>query len=339
MPKQRPTLRSLAAEAGVSLTTVSFALRNSPEVSEATRRRLQRLARMRGYRPNPHLARFMSQLRAGAQSGLKANVCALGQIWGPQPRQRGNYFDRLAGGLRERSAALGCAFSFLNLDDYPQASQLQRVLESRGVEGLFLLPLREASDLRERLDWSGFSVVAVTSSLTAPRFHSVMPAHFENVLAACRELHTAGYRRVGLALSRMWDVRVQHRWTGAIAWHNAHGGMASVRTLLYDKSGAEFDARRWYAWLRRERPDVVLYEGFDRQRCEAIACELPLRQRPRFVTLNWPAWPGDSGIDQCVERIGAVAAELLAAMIARGEKGVPEEPTSTLVGGKWRERG
>ena len=337
MPPSRPTLRSLAAEAGVSLTTMSFALRNSAEVAPATRRRLQRLARARGYRPDPRFATFMSQLRSRASRGLKANLCALGQIWGPQPRRKGNYFDRLMNGLRQRSDSLGYAFSFLNLDDYPQPAQLQRVLTSRGVEGLFLLPLREPSDLGPRLDWCNFSVVAVTSSISAPRVHRVTPAHFENVLLACRELGAAGCERIGLALPRDWDVRVQHRWTGAIAWHNAHGGAQPVEPLLYEASGPEFDGRAFQAWLKRERPEAILYDGFDRQRFEDVARELPAKRRPRFVALNWPAWPGDSGIDQCVERIGAVAAELLAAMIARGEKGAAAEPTATLVEGKWRQ--
>lgn len=338
MPRPKPTLRSLAKEAGVSLTTMSFALRNSGEIASATRRRLQRLARERGYVADPRIATIMSQLRSGAPRRLKANLCALGQVWGPQPRRQGNYFDRLVNGLRERSESLGYAFSFLDLDEYPEQSQLQRVLHSRGVEGLFLLPLREPSKLGSRLDWRDFSVVAVTSSISAPRFHSVTPAHFENALRACRELRRAGYERVGLAMSRLWDVRVQYRWSGAMAWHNAHGGAQRVAPLLYESSGAEFDAHAFCAWLRCEQPDAILYEGFDRQRFDDVARDVPARQRPAFVALNWPAWPGDIGIDQCVERIGGVAAELLAAMIARGEKGVPAEPTTTHVPGKWRHK-
>ncbi len=334
MPAPRPTLRRLAAEAGVSVTTMSLALRHSPEIAAATRLRLQRLAQTRGYRPDPHLAQLMSRLRTGTPGSRRANVCALGQVWSPAPRRRGNYFDRLLGGLRQRSASLGYAFSFLDLDDYPSPAQLERVLRNRGIEGLFLLPLREPAELAGRLDWSAFSVVTVTSSVTAPRFHAVTPAHFDNLLLASRRLLAAGRRRIGLAMSRPWDLRVQHRWTGAMAWHNAHGGAEPVAPLLYEPADPDFE-KRLRAWIARERPDVVLYDGFERQRAGDVVRRLPAQRRPAFVSLNWPAWPGDPGVDQRVERIGAVAAELLAAMIARGEKGVPDEPNTTLVPGRW----
>ena len=53
MASTRPTLRSLAREAGVSPMTFSLALRNSREVSAKTRARLQDLAR------NEDLSRYI----------------------------------------------------------------------------------------------------------------------------------------------------------------------------------------------------------------------------------------------------------------------------------------
>jgi len=48
-----PTLRSLAAEAGVSPLTVSLPLRNHPRISATTGERIQQLAELRGYTPDP----------------------------------------------------------------------------------------------------------------------------------------------------------------------------------------------------------------------------------------------------------------------------------------------
>ena len=75
MTAPRPTLRSLAAEAGVSAMTMSLALRGSPGVSVTTRRRLRRLAESRGYRPDPHVARLMHHLRTRAPARAQANLC------------------------------------------------------------------------------------------------------------------------------------------------------------------------------------------------------------------------------------------------------------------------
>ena len=50
--EKRPTLRSLADITGLGVSTVSQALRNSPEIAEETRRRVQLAAQQAGYRPN-----------------------------------------------------------------------------------------------------------------------------------------------------------------------------------------------------------------------------------------------------------------------------------------------
>ena len=65
---KRPTLRSLAEITGLGISTVSQALRNSPEIASETRVRVQLAARQMGYRPN----RAGVRLRTG-----KTNVIAL----------------------------------------------------------------------------------------------------------------------------------------------------------------------------------------------------------------------------------------------------------------------
>ena len=46
----RITLREIAAEAGVSLTTISKVLNGAPDVATATRARVEERLRARGYR-------------------------------------------------------------------------------------------------------------------------------------------------------------------------------------------------------------------------------------------------------------------------------------------------
>ncbi|MDE2383305.1 MAG: LacI family DNA-binding transcriptional regulator [Alphaproteobacteria bacterium] len=50
--EKRPTLRSLAEITGLGISTVSQALRDSPEIALETRRRVQKAAQQMGYRPN-----------------------------------------------------------------------------------------------------------------------------------------------------------------------------------------------------------------------------------------------------------------------------------------------
>lgn len=335
MPTYQPTLRSLAAEAGVSPMTVSLALRNSREVSTATRRRLQRLAARRGYQPDPTITKLMHHLRARVPARFRASICGLRQTWAPERIRPGNYLVRLEQGLHARADELGYSLSMIDLDEYPSASQLQRVLLSRGIEGLVLLPMRAPCDLVDRLDWTVFSTVSATPSVTAPCFHGVMPHHFENMLRACAQLTGGGYKRIGLALTSEWEQRVHHRWTGGLAWQNLYGGTKPVAPFIDAHSGPNVTPHAFLAWLAHEQPDVILCETHDRVAFAAMLNSLPPSRRPAVATLNWPNAPANAGIDQRPERIGEVAIEILAGMLLRGEKGVPALPNTTMIDGRW----
>ncbi|MBC7366137.1 MAG: LacI family DNA-binding transcriptional regulator [Undibacterium sp.] len=335
MAASRPTLRSLAAEAGVSPMTVSLALRHSREVSVATRRRLQRLAARRGYRPDPTITKLMHHLRARVPARFKASICGLKQGWADERIRAGNYVLRLEHGLRERADALGYGLNVLDIDDYPAPGQLERVLLSRGIEGLVVMPLRCPCDLTALLDWQAFSTVSATPSLSAPKFHSVMPHHFENMLEACAELTRSGFRRIGLALTKDWDQRVHHRWSGGLAWHNLFGGRPPVAPFIDPQTGPNVTPQAFFAWIGAERPDVILCETHDRAAFSVMLKSLSARRRPVIATLNWPNPPATEGIDQRPERIGAVVIEVLAGMLTRGEKGVPALPNTTMIDGRW----
>lgn len=55
------TIKDLAAELGISITTISRALNGYPDVGEKTRKRVQDIARKHGYRPNRNAQRLVTQ--------------------------------------------------------------------------------------------------------------------------------------------------------------------------------------------------------------------------------------------------------------------------------------
>lgn len=65
---ERPTLKTIAAETGFAVATVSRALKDAPDIGEETKKRVREAARRLGYRPN----RAGVRLRTG-----KTNVIAL----------------------------------------------------------------------------------------------------------------------------------------------------------------------------------------------------------------------------------------------------------------------
>ena len=335
MTPPRPTLRSLAAEAGVSAMTVSLALRGSREVSPATRKKIARLAAARGYQTDPHVVKLMHHLRTRAPARFQASIVGLAQSWPADRRAVGDYLGRLRHGLAHRAQQLGYAFETVSLDEFHDGKNLQRVLQSRGVEGIVVLPLLQNTDLGGLLDWSAFSVVSTTPSLLRPEVHSVTPNHFDNTLRVCAALARRGYRRIGLAISDDWNRRVRFRWTGGFTWQNQFGGTEPVQPLITHLPGPELEAGAFADWLRRERPDAIVTDAGIRTPLVVALTALPRARRPRIITMNWPDAACDAGIDQRPEHIGSAAIDLLAGLLTRGERGVPELPHTTMIDGVW----
>ncbi|PZQ95650.1 MAG: transcriptional regulator [Cereibacter sphaeroides] len=67
-PEERPTLKTIAAQTGLAVATVSRALKDAPDIGEETKRRVRAVAEKVGYRPN----RAGVRLRTG-----KTNVIAV----------------------------------------------------------------------------------------------------------------------------------------------------------------------------------------------------------------------------------------------------------------------
>ena len=335
MTPPRPTVRSLAAEAGVSPMTVSLALRDSPSVSDTTRIRIQKLAELRGYRPDPAINKLMYHLRARRPQRFQASICGLAERWPSGARDRHFFSERLLIGLRARADTLGYAFSVVYFDEVSGSRPLQHMLLSRGIEGLVILPLLRPRTLDGLLDWSAFSTLSVTSSLVAPHFHTVIPYHFDNMLLACQQLTAAGYQRIGLVLPKDWDLRVNHRWVGAITWQNQYGGTTPVRPFIGERHGLDLDTGAIKAWVAEQKPDVIISDDIGQSSLHEALQAVPVRRRPHLATLNWSPHHAEAGIDQQVEEIGATAINVLAGMIVHNEKGIPAVPHTTMVLGHW----
>lgn len=64
MCKKKPTMKTIAQEAGTTAATVSMALRNHPRIGSATKARIHKIAKRLGYTPDAKLVEFMSYLRS-----------------------------------------------------------------------------------------------------------------------------------------------------------------------------------------------------------------------------------------------------------------------------------
>jgi DNA-binding LacI/PurR family transcriptional regulator len=328
----RVTMRMLAQTAGVSAQAVSLALRNHPSIPAQTRRRIQKVAERAGYLPDPHVAKLMHHLRVSRRQVTSANVCALTTR---PPGVREVFCDLLLAGAKAAAERAGFHLEPIHLggSDVLFGQSLRRILRSRGVEGVLLVPMAELCTLDDLLDWSEFAVVSATLSVASPRFDSVAVNHFKNVFTLCERLRDAGFRRPGLVIHPEHDARCGRLITAAHAWHGIYGDLKPVPAFV----AQSLERPALKCWLEREDPDVLLAEH------DGLALEL---QKERAVIARRPivscsARPGKGGafpfpgINDLPWQVGATGLEILARKVMLGQHGIPDHPCTTLVDGCW----
>lgn len=329
----RPTLQTIAASIGVSKMTVSLALRNHPRIPVATRAMVQKAAAKLGYRPDPEISKLMLRLRSGRRPAYQAAIGALTTV---AEGADNAYMAEIVRSARQRADELGYGFSVFRTEDAPgPRPALQRILRNRGVEGVLILPIAKPRDMASLLDWSPFSVVTTTYGVLSPQFHRVVPHQFGNALEICSQLAGLGFKRIGLVLPAEQDLRVHRGFSAAVVWQGMVGGTQFVPPCIHD--GAFPPDAMVRTWFKRHRPDAIVAAG-DKE-CRRIAQQLALRVpgRVAFVSATKAERSVFAGIDERAGEIGSTATELLAAMIHRGEKGVPTVPKVTMVDGLWME--
>jgi transcriptional regulator with XRE-family HTH domain len=216
-----PSLRELARGLGLSHTTVSEALRDSPRVNPKTRDRVKKAAEAAGYRLNPLAGALMSEMRR-SRSGTFRGVLAILDLDGPTGRPPGaaRYHAELAKGAETRAVELGFKAETIvtgqrNISD----ARLDTILRARGIRGVFLLPVCNNPDI-SGLNWSNYAGVYSDYIIERPALHSVCSDHYRSMMLALQQLQTLGYRRPGFALARSVDTRLLHRWEAAFRTFN-----------------------------------------------------------------------------------------------------------------------
>ena len=183
----RVTMRALAEMAGVSVQSVSLALRNQPSIGLETRTRIQALARQLGYTPDPQIVKLMHHLRIGHQHKLGASVCFLTTR---PPTARETFCDLLLAGAIEGARTAGFSHHVIHVEpEKMPRDRLMRMLHARGVEGLLLLPMADLRPLDDLLNWREFSVISATLSVASS---STISKTYSASSSGCRRPVTVG---------------------------------------------------------------------------------------------------------------------------------------------------
>ncbi len=323
------TIRDLARESGVHHTTVSRALRNDPGVSAATREKIQKLAKHRGYVPDPMLSALMVHRRKSTPS----YQATLGWITTYATRDGWHNHEKVGhfAGAKRRAAELGYQIEeFWLREPGMTGRRATQILTTRNIRGLFFVPQPRAR-AHLHLDWSRFSALTFSHSLSYPILNTVTCHHFRCMRLVMRKLKRLGYRRIGFACAPAILEMSDRNWAAAYWAYQPRPYFAPIPIF----SERKWNQSNFNRWLTEHRPDVVIaHDPLLLKWIEERGLRVP--QDIGFVN---PAHAGGleycTALDENTEQVGATAVDVLIEMIHRGERGVPKTPVCHLVEGVW----
>jgi LacI family transcriptional regulator len=334
--KRPATMADVARVARVHRTTVSLALRDSPKLPLATRRRVRAVAERLGYRPNPLVAALMTSRRSRRAPVFQAPLAIVSNHAAKPDWERENTaYAQMYRGARARAAERGYALSLLwRAEPGMTSERFSRILVARGIHGIVIAPHGESSH-RIGVEWERFATVELGYNLVAPNFHRVVHDYFhamKQVWARCRE---RGYQRLGLLLNSTVDEKSHHLWRAAYVDEQQS---LPARQRLVPLIAPALGAENVRDWLAAQKPDVVIALGVQARSLLRSQLGMRVPDEVGFVDLACYERDGsESGIFQNWPAMGAAAIDELVAMLHRGERGVPAQAHCLQISGLWAE--
>jgi len=317
---KRIDLQQLAAHLGLSKTTVSFVLNDTPQarqLSPETRRRVLAAAKELNYRPSY----YARNLRKGSSESVGVIV----------PEMSEGYFTLVMGGAEEY--LIEQRYLYFTTCHYWRPELMKeypRMLQDRGVEGFLVLNTNVEFETH-------LPTVAVSGHKTGPQVTNVTLDHALSAQLAIRHLHELGHRRIAFMKGQQFSVDSIFRWNGILDAAKEFG----IKVL--PELTIELQANSWSPelgydpvklFLARKRDFTAIFCFNDTAAIGAIRAlgEAGLRvpedvsvigfddilsaayQRPSLTTIRQP-----------LRAMGTIAARTLLEKIAHPEEHFPEE--------------
>lgn len=183
--KHRTSLKDLARELGVSIATVSRALRSSPEIGQDMQIRVKELAKRLNYRPNP----FAQSLRKEAPRVIGVVV----------PNLVTHYYAAVLDGIEDEARKEG--YSVISANTHEDTETEIRAIDnfiSLHVEGIVACLSQNTTDYShfEEISNMGIPLVFFGRTCLTDRFSSVTANGDEAAFQATQHLIDTGSRRI-----------------------------------------------------------------------------------------------------------------------------------------------
>lgn len=260
MKQRRTSLKDLADKLGVSIATVSRALRNSHEVGEEMTQKVKKLAKELNYRPNP----FAQSLRKEAPRVIGVIV----------PNLVTHYYAAVLDGIEDHASKLGYSVISSNShEDHEREAQALDNFLNMHVEGIIACLAQDTTDYShfEQLHEMGVPLVFFARCCLEDMFSQVVGNGDVAAQEATQHMIETGSRRVAFIGGPNHLDMVRRRKHGYLEALRENRIPIDRDLVVCDKIDFDVARNATLRLLKGENPpdailafnDIITYAAFD----------------------------------------------------------------------------
>jgi len=345
-----PTTREIAKESGLSHATVALALKDSPRISPTTREKVKRVAEEMGWRPNLLVSAYQNFVASGRVKDFEQTLAWLNVSKTPNSWVSNKTLEA----IKDKATKRGWKIETFSLRNFgmtkeekgePYALKVLSVLKARGIKCIIL-------PHRSRLRFSKIPNIAkdfIIVSMFDERYaenagqtqkpkqiaHYVNPDSFSNVQMLCNKLWEIGYNRIALCL-KGWDNWTTH---GTVVGGYFAASCPVERFPVYilgdEAEKLKAPPANFINWVEHVKPDAIICgNNILKGWLEILGMKIPQDIGIAHFQLG-PAEEGWSGIDIHVDRLGAIAFDILSHHYLNNQFGEPTVAKNLHTYGFW----
>ena len=245
---RRTSLKDLASELGVSIATVSRALRSSPEIGKEMQQRVKDLAKKLNYRPNP----FAQSLRKEAPKVIGVVV----------PNLVTHYYAAVLDGIEDEARRQG--YSVISANSHERFEDEAMAIDNfinMHVEGIVACLAQNTTDYShfEELASMGIPLVFFGRTCLTDKFSSVMANGDVAAQEATQHLIDTGSKRIAFLGGPNHLDMVRRRKHGYLEALRENRLPIDRDLVVCDKIDYEVALHQTETLLKRpDRPDAIL---------------------------------------------------------------------------------
>lgn len=325
--------KEIAIRAGVSEATVSYALRDHPKISPPLRRKIQRLAAKLGYHADPVVSKAMTYLRTPRSRRPETRIAFLIPGYSLAFAATDRRLQLMISGARTYAETHGFLLDVFSLQESPPITpaRMRTILNARGIEGVVVASMARGNDALS-FDFSGFSAAAIGYSMRSPNIHRACPHHFLMMKGLVEDILAAGFRRIGLLLTKRLEEGSNNLLSAAFL--HVQNQLPPEDRIPY-RVEDRYTAAMVATWLREQRPEIVIGAGPVYSLLRDLGYDIPRDVSFASIDLGDPPYDA-AGLIGRYDFVGMTAVDLVVGQMNLNHRGIPAQPKVVMVDSTWQ---